>query len=554
MGLLSAILRWLSKGPPQNSPSPSATRTSSDRAPTGQPYSTTFSVGTGQRPAQQPVRPSNTPPTISAPTPKRPAAGKLNLDAGQFTPLSPEEVKRRAAGLSWNWSTVNFDRRDQIPSVAEPRTALIDRALVAQGLLTPEQLVEIHEVGAQMIALRPALATIHTIANDTVAADAAERRARKEQKKAESARRREERAAAVAQRNATDIVFLGRGVSGGLADRRANIERLQSLGLPLLASPADVAQALGLAIPRLRWLAFHSEASAVTHYVRFQIPKKSGGTRELAAPHRDLARCQDWIRLNILDRVPLHDAAHGFVAKRNTLTNASPHLHRAVVVNADLKDFFPSITFPRVKGVFQQLGYSPAAATVLALLCTECPRTAVKYEDRALWVATGPRGLPQGACTSPALSNLVARGLDGRIAGLARKLGWTYTRYADDLTFSTDADGAPKTAWLLARLRHIVGEENFTVNEKKTRVQRPNSQQSVTGIVVNQHPNVPRETVRRLRAILHRAKIEGLAAQNREGHPHFAGWVRGMIAYIQMVNPERGRELLADFEALPQAH
>lgn len=541
MGLLSSLFRLLRGGPSLDESRRSAQRTPADRAPTGTPYRAPAPAAAGRPPVLPPAQISS-----------RPAAGKLNLDAGQFTPLSPEEVKKRAASLSWNWSTVNFDRRDQIPSTAEPRTALIDRALVAQGLLTPEQLVQIHEVGAQMAALRPELANIHTIAHNAVAADAAERRLRKEQKQAESARRRTEHTAAVAQRKTTDIVFLGRGVSGGLADRRANIERLQLLGLPLLAAPADIAQVIGLEISRLRWLAFHSEASAVSHYVRFRIPKKSGGTRELAAPHRDLARCQDWIRRNILDRVPLHDAAHGFVAKRNTLTNATPHVHRAVVVNADLKDFFPSITFPRIKGVFQQLGYSPAAATVLALLCTECPRTAVKYEERELWVATGPRGLPQGACTSPALSNLVARGLDGRIAGLARKLGWAYTRYADDLTFSTDAEGTPKTAWLLARLRHIVGEENFVVNEKKTRVQRPNAQQSVTGIVVNQHPNVPRETVRRLRAILHRAKTEGLAAQNREEHPHFAGWVRGMIAYIQMVNPERGRELLADFQALPQ--
>jgi retron-type reverse transcriptase len=282
------------------------------------------------------------------------------------------------------------------------------------------------------------------------------------------------------------------------------------------------------------------------------VPNKSGGTRELAAPHRDMARCQDWIRVNILDRVPLHDAAHGFVAGRSTVSNATPHLGRAVVVNADLRDFFPSITFPRVKGVFQQLGYSPAAATILALLCTECPRTTVDYAGRTLHVATGPRGLPQGASTSPALSNLVARGLDARIGGLAKKLGWTYTRYADDLTFSTDAEGAPKTAWLLARLRHIVGEENFTVNEKKTRVQRPNACQTVTGIVVNKHPNVPRETVRRIRAILHRAKTTSLAAQNRGNRPHFAAWVRGMIAYIAMVNPDRGRELQTAYDALPR--
>ncbi len=525
MGLFSFIARFFKQAAVANPP-----RIPGDLAPRGTPY----------RPAPAPN-----------PTPAKPrVATKLNLDAGQFTPVSGAELKKKAAGLTWNWTTVNFDRRDQIPSSAEPRTALIDRALVAQGLLTPEQLVEIHEVGAKMAELRPKFANVQIIAQNAVAADAAERRARKEQKKAEAAQRRQTHATAVLHRKATDIVFLGRGVSGGLADRRANIEKLQSLRLPVLATPADIAKALGHEISRLRWLAFHSDASAVTHYVRFQIPKKSGGTRELAAPHRDMAACQDWIRVNILDRIALHDAAHGFVANRSTLTNATPHVQKATVVNADVKDFFPSITFPRVKGVFQQLGYSPAAATVLALLCTECSRARVTFEGRELWVATGPRGLPQGASTSPALSNLVARGLDGRLAGLAKKLGWTYTRYADDLTFSANAEGSAKTAWLLARLRHIVGEENFVVNEKKTRVQRPNAQQTVTGIVVNQHPNIPRDTVRRIRAILHRAKTGGLAAQNHEQHPYFESWVGGMIAYIKMVNPSRGLELKTAFDAL----
>jgi len=512
-------------------------------------FASLFSFFSGRPPSSQaPGSWTRSPAPAAGKVPSRPTPPPLNLDAGAFAPLSDEEVRRRAKDLRWNWQTVNFDSRNHIPSAHEPRTALIDQAMVAHGLLTPEQLLAIHEVGARMADLRPGFGNLHQAGIVAVAADAAERARRKAERKAASEKRRKEHAEAVAQRRATDIVFLGRGVSGGLADRRADVERLQAAGLPVLASPADLAAALRLPIPRLRWLAFHTEASAISHYVRFRIPKKSGGTRELAAPHRDMAACQRWILSEILAKVPLNEAAHGFVSGRSTVSNAQPHLGRAVVVNADLKDFFPSITFPRVKGVFQQLGYSPAVATVLGLLCTECPRATVLHEGRKLHVATGPRALPQGACTSPALSNLVARGLDARIAGIARRIGWTYTRYADDLSFSTDTPGASRTGWLLARLRHVVGEENFTVNEDKTRIQRPNTRQSVTGIVVNQRANVPRDTVRRLRAILHKARTEGLAAQNREGHPHFVGWVEGMIAYIAMVNPERGRALRAQLE------
>jgi retron-type reverse transcriptase len=103
----------------------------------------------------------------------------------------------------------------------------------------------------------------------------------------------------------------------------------------------------------------------------------------------------------------------------------------------------------------------------------------VDYNGKILFVASGPRALPQGACTSPALSNLLARRLDARLAGLARKLGLAYTRYADDLTFSGPPEAKRLTGYLLARVRHIVAGESLTVNEEKTRVQKPNMRQSV---------------------------------------------------------------------------
>jgi retron-type reverse transcriptase len=403
-----------------------------------------------------------------------------------------------------------------------------------------------------MDKLRPDLAQASSIADEAVKLDEEQRKRLKEQKKAEAAERKRRHIEDVARRKQTDIVFLGRGVSGGLADRRANVEKLQGLQLPVLATPADVAKALNLPIPRLRWLAFHSEASTVTHYVRFQVPKKSGGMRELSAPHHDLAATQQWILMHILEKIPVHDAAHGFVPGRGTMSNAVPHVGRAAVVNLDLKDFFPSITFPRVKGIFQDLGYSPAAATVLALLCTECPRRKVEYAGRVYHVAAGPRGLPQGACTSPAVSNLLTRRLDSRLNGLAKKMGFTYTRYADDLTFSGPAEAAAKTGYLLARIRHIVADEKLEVNEKKTRVQRPNSRQTVTGIVVNKRPNVARRTTKRLRAILHQAKKNGLAGQNRENRENYADWLGGMISYVQMVNPDKGRRLREEFAKISE--
>jgi RNA-directed DNA polymerase len=474
----------------------------------------------------------------------------LNLDLAQFAPLSDADARKQARGLGSLWGNPWFGRRDLIPPASDERTLIIDRAMVGHGMLTPEELADIHAIGEQMDKIRPDLTLAKQAADQAVARERADRQAAKLKKKAEAAERRRVRAEAVAQRRATDITYLGPGVSSGLFDRRANVEKLDAAGLPLLASPVDVADALGVSVSKLRWLTFHSEASPLVHYVRFSVPKKSGGTRDLAAPHCDLAACQSWILKNILEKVTPHAAAHGFVTGRNTLSNATPHTGRAVVVNCDLRDFFPTVTFVRIRGVFRELGYSPAAATILSLLTTESPRRVVKYAGRTLHVAAGPRALPQGACTSPALSNLVARRLDSRLAGIAATLGWVYTRYADDLTFSSETEGGKLTGYLLARVRHIVADEGFRVNEDKTRVLRRNTAQMVTGIVVNTRPGVRRRLARRIRAILHRAKTTGLMAQNRENMPHFEAWLSGMIAYVSMVNPDQGRALRTAFERL----
>lgn len=345
--------------------------------------------------------------------------------------------------------------------------------------------------------------------------------------------------------------YLGRTVSERLTDESSDVERLGVAGLPVIHRPEELAELLDIPQRTLRWLAHHAEAAPHDHYVRFEVAKRNGGTRTLASPHATLRRCQRWILENVLSTLSVHDAAHGFVPGRSTLSHASAHVHALCQVQVDIRDFFPSITFPRVRGVFVRMGYSPAVATVLALLTTDAPRHHVAFEGERLAVATGERSLPQGACTSPALANRVARGIDRRFTALASKLGWRYGRYADDLTFSTrDAAVADRVGYLLARIRHVLADEGFALQPSKTRVLRPHTRQVVTGIVTNAGTGVPRELRRRLRAILHRARTEGLDAQNREGHPNFRSWLQGMIAYVCMVDPEQGASLRAEFESL----
>jgi retron-type reverse transcriptase len=506
--------------------------------------------GTGTKPVGTVAPASATIPPVETPSqPQPPAAASpatvstpVNATpASDFLPIPRDELLKQGEDVRRTTGWVFFGRRDIIPPTSDPRTLLIDRGMVTQGLLTPDELTEIHRVGDEyaLHANRLQQITIEAgkSAEQAVEADRAARAAGKVQKKAEAASRKQKRVEAILVRRATDITFVGRGVSRLMNDRVSDASKLTATDLPVITTPLELAARLDLAVPQLRWLCYHTDVATRIHYVQFEIPKKSGGVRTLSAPHAKLAAAQEWILQNILAKLPTEEAAHGFVLGRSTFTNALPHAGKDVVVNVDLEGFFPNIRFGRVRALFRRLGYSGAVATLLALLCTECPRKKVVYDTTTYFVATGPRGLPQGACTSPAISNQIARKLDRRLSALTAKLGFTYTRYADDLTFSSGKGQREKIAYLLARVRHICSDEGFQINSKKTRVQRPESRQSVTGLVVNVAPAVPRDIVRRIRAILHRAEKEGLTAQNRDGNPNFLGWLEGMIAYISMVKP-----------------
>ncbi|MFO0555728.1 MAG: reverse transcriptase family protein [Polyangiaceae bacterium] len=475
---------------------------------------------------------------------------------GEALGMSAEELRARALQIQ-PWLTPFIGRTDLIPPTSDERTRLIDRALVLRGYLTEAQLEEIHRIGDEWLEHKQDARVMELRARSKTREALEEHDKKKLEAKAEkkraAAERRAQRTKEIAERRATDIVFLGKGVSGKLGDRRSDLEALERANLPLLSTPADLARALELDIPTLRWLAFHTEAAERIHYVQFEVPKKTSGVRVLSAPLPKLARAQGWILREILEKLPLSDSAHGFARGRSTVTNATPHVGRAVVVNVDLKDFFPSIRFPRVRGLFEELGYSPAVSTILALLVTEAPRQKVELEGKRYWVARAPRGLPQGASTSPAISNYIARKLDRRLVGMCAKHGVTYTRYADDLTFSGDKETERAIGMLLARVRHIVTEEGFTVHPDKVHVARAGNRQLVTGVVVNHRLAVPREELRSLRAILHAAKKTSLEAENREAHPDFGAHLRGRIAYVSMIDPAKGAALLTALEALGPA-
>ncbi|TDR93323.1 reverse transcriptase family protein [Enterovirga rhinocerotis] len=377
---------------------------------------------------------------------------------------------------------------------------------------------------------------------------------RRKETRRRNAAARHERALAWHERRKTEILYLGAGVSGGLGANEPELGRSPRDGLPEVATPKALADAMGIPLGELRFLAYDRALSRVSHYQRFTIPKKTGGERLISAPMPRLKRAQYWVLDNLLAKAPLHEAAHGFVPGRSILTNAGVHVGREVVVNLDLKDFFPSLTFRRVKGKFRGLGYPEAVATVLALLCTEPDVDELDLDGERLFAARGPRRLPQGAPTSPALTNLVCIRLDKRLTALAGSLGFAYTRYADDMTFSASGEGAAKVAVLLKMVGEIVADEGFTVHPDKTRVMRRGRRQEVTGLTVNERVAVPRDTLRRFRALLH-----GIDKQGPEGKSWgvardvFDGAL-GFAFFVRMVTPEIGEPLVAQVRALAARH
>ncbi len=339
----------------------------------------------------------------------------------------------------------------------------------------------------------------------------------------------------------TTIVHAGLGVSGGLQGTGSNPVALGNRGLPVLHRAEELAAAMEIELGTLRWLTYHRRGAAVVHYHRYEIPKKTGGSRAISAPKPALAQAQHWILAHILQRLSVETEAHGFIGGRSIVTNALEHTQREVVINLDLKDFFPTFTFRRVKGLFFALGYGEHLATVLALLCTEPPRVPAEFQGKIYHVALGERVLPQGACTSPAITNAICRRLDRRLAGLAKKHHFAYTRYADDLTFS--GDHPRRAGRLLKSVRAILADEGLTEHPSKTRIMRKSQRQEVTGVTVNRRPTLSRNELRKLRAILHNAARFGLSSQNREQHPNFQNHLRGKVAYAAMVDPSKAEVL-----------
>ena len=327
--------------------------------------------------------------------------------------------------------------------------------------------------------------------------------------------------------------------------------------VPHIGSAGELADWFWLEYGQLEWLAdlaglgSKTRNARLSHYHYRVLAKQGAGARLIEEPKPRLKDMQRQVLEEIIDRVPAHPAAHGFVHGRSILTFAAPHTGRGVVVRMDLHDFFPSIGMARVQAVFRTAGYPESVADLLGGICTnKTPREVLKRVGNDQY---SRRHLPQGAPTSPALANLCAYRMDCRLSGLAKTAGAEYTRYADDLAFSGGLNFERGAERFSMHVAAIVAEEGFAIHHRKTRIMRQGVRQHLAGLVVNRHVNVRRSDFDELKAILANCIRWGPAEQNRDGHDSFHAHLRGRIGFVEMVNPGKGARLRALFERIEWA-
>lgn len=334
--------------------------------------------------------------------------------------------------------------------------------------------------------------------------------------------------------------------------------------VPCLATPGQLSEWLGLTPVELDWFAdctgrLCRDAEGPKQHYRYRwIAKRSGGWRLLEAPKLRLRQIQRQVLENILDEIPPHSAAHAYRRGRSLASYLAPHAGRDIVIHIDLCHFFTSVHWPPINALFRTAGYPEEVARLLTGLCLNItPREVLRSAnsgdvkiDSAQVASLRHMHLPQGAPTSPALANLAAYRLDCRLHGLAQKMELQYTRYADDLVFSGDANMLRDLGSFLLLVQRIALNEGFSVHGRKTRVMTAATRQQVSGITLNEHPNLPREAYDELRATLFNCVRFGPTSQNRNGHLHFRDHLRGKIAFWTLINPQRGAKLRVLFDRI----
>lgn len=298
-----------------------------------------------------------------------------------------------------------------------------------------------------------------------------------------------------------------------------NKHLLKTLGLPVCEDLSDLSLHLRLSEELIRYCYSRSDYL----YNIYGIPKKNGGTRIIAQPSRELKAIQAWILRNILDKLSASEVSKGFEKGVSIRDNAIPHIGSTYILNIDLKDFFNEIEARKIYTIFKSVGYKKSIAAIFTNICT--------YKGY----------LPQGSPTSPKLANLVCAQLDSRIAGYAGPRGMLYTRYADDITLSSQSQKHIQNA------RHFLGtviaEEGFRINKKKVSIAGPRKRKEVTGLIITEdRVTLGRVFYRKMRAMLHDAFVKN--------NINNISTINGCLAYVYSVDKVMYKKLYSYIDRL----
>jgi|SRR3989304_3456550 len=292
--------------------------------------------------------------------------------------------------------------------------------------------------------------------------------------------------------------------------KKENI-KLNMLGFPVITTIDDFSEITHISKYTIFQLSFHSDK----YYKTYSIPKKSGEPRTISQPSKKLKGLQSWILVNILNELKVSSSCKGFEKGSSTANNAEPHKGANTILTLDLKDFFPTVKRNQVYSIFKAVGYNKTISTILTNICT--------FEG----------ALPQGSPCSPKLANLSAWSLDVRIQGYVGKRGISYTRYADDLSFS--GLSPEKVVKIIPMIKVIIENENFVVNPSKTRVAGAARAKRVTGLIIsNDTFGIGKQKYKDLRA-----KIHHLTLPEEQTNEKLVFEVGGWLSYLNSVDKKR---------------
>jgi RNA-directed DNA polymerase len=332
-------------------------------------------------------------------------------------------------------------------------------------------------------------------------------------------------------------------------------DNLKVKNLPVIYSLHHLCLLAGINVERV---IRYCKSDRKTFYKRFKLKKKNGGFRVIQIPQDDLKYLQKWILVNILEGISSHPSCKGFDKTLSIKKNAEVHLNSEALLKIDLMRFYDSVNEKRIYGVFKKLGYQSNLAVSLAKICTVVPddRVLFSFKKKELIlkqrIEKSSEGiLPQGAPSSPKLSNLIAVSIDNRLTKLAEKHSLHYSRYADDLTFSGSIDALKKIKKTVYR---IIKDEDLFVNYSKTNLLTKGKPFFVTGLSVNNsHVTIPKKRKIEIEHHLFHCLKNGVEEHfSKSGitHRNFKDWLLGNIAFVFSVEKGLGQKYFDDFNKI----